>query len=186
MSNIKFKYYRDVLNNAIFTDKKCEICGSEEFCLDGAYFEYTQDVEAVCLKCLKAGKIVVDIPQYLIDRITSETSKIYEDKAEKRKRIGIIVDELRRTPPVPWIQNNDWQICCNDFMEYIGEWDKEEIIVNSECENPREYLMNIMEESFRNRIDNVDYFWEEIGYDVAIFVFKCIHCSKYTAVWQSY
>ena len=178
-------YKRQVLNNAIFTDEKCEICGGEEFCLDGVYFEYNQDISSVCLKCLRAGKMVVDIPQYLIDRITSEVSKIYE-KDEVEKRIGIIVDELRRTPPVPWIQNNNWQICCGDFMEYIGEWDKEEIIINSQKENSRDYLMSIMEESFRNRIDDVNYFWEEIGYDVAVFIFKCINCSKYTAVWQSY
>ena len=91
MSNMDFKYYRDVLNNAIFTDEKCEICGGEEFCLDGVYFEYNQDISSVCLKCLRAvsythlKKVSSATIQVMFDDVQPEPS---EDFVEYKKNDG--------------------------------------------------------------------------------------------------
>lgn len=185
MNSPKFKYFDNVLENAEFTDIPCEICGSQKNCLEGLYFE-CDDINSACIDCLSKGKIKVNITEFIKERIIAHLKENNKNEDEIERKVKMLVDELERTPPVPWIQYNDWPICCNDFTKYLGEWGKEDIIRNSHDKNEKEHLISILDDFSKSRIDNLDCFWDEIGDDVAIFVFKCIYCSKLIAVWQSY
>jgi uncharacterized protein CbrC (UPF0167 family) len=169
---IKFKYFSNPLKYAEFTDVKCQSCGTTQNCLEGEYFDRGDDVVSVCLNCLNQGVIVVDLPEYIKDRI-------HQDKTEKLTR-------LERTPPVPWIQYNDWPVCCDDFMCYIGEWEQKEFDENSENGNGKEYLISLLDENIKNRVDDINVLWDDLGEYTALFVFECIHCKRKKGIPQSY
>lgn len=170
----KFKYFDDPLKNAEFIDEEeCQSCGASSHCLEGEYFDLDEEVISVCLDCLQQGVIKVNIPKYIKDRIA--------DIGKEEK-----VAELEKTPPVPWIQYNDWPVCCNDFTKYLGEWDRSDFEKHSNDGDGLNYLLNILDQSSKEKIESVQVFWEDIGHHTAIFVFECLRCSKKIAIPQSY
>lgn len=173
MMDRPFRYFNDPIKNAVFTDVECQSCGSKEYCLEGEYFDRGDEVVSVCLDCLMLGKITVDIPGYVKD-------KIDEDKQRGKK-----IKDLERTPPVPWIQYNDWPVCCSDFMCYLGEWEKEDLN-NFSNGDGKKLVFSILDNDTRNRINDEDVFWEDIGEYTALFVFKCTNCNRMKANAQSY
>jgi uncharacterized protein CbrC (UPF0167 family) len=187
MQNWNFRYFDDLLANAEFTDSPCESCGSEVNCLDGIYFDEPDfDRESICIECLVEGKVKVQINHYLIEKLKEHIANTYPNKEEARKIAHFQVTELEKTPPVPWIQQNDWVVCCGEFAKYIGEWEQEKFNVSSTDGNGLEHLMSILEKDYRDRIEDVTFFWEDIGNDTAVYVFECLRCSKKIAIWQSY
>lgn len=62
---------------------------------------------------------------YIPDEIQS---KIVRDRIKK-------VGELSITPPVAWVQSNEWPVCCDDYMKYIGEWEKTVLLINRVMRN---------------------------------------------------
>ena len=99
-----YKYFSDVLKNGYFTETPCQFCGSSEHCLEGSFFDRDDNLVSICLNCFDKRKVSVDIPSYIADRVV---------KKQNEK-----VTELSFCPPVPWIQNNDWPVCCDDYMTY--------------------------------------------------------------------
>lgn len=106
-----FRYLSDVAANAVFTDQPCRFCSSGKDCLEGVYFD-TPGTDSVCLECLKQKKVSVPVPPYV-------RRQIKQNEPEKTAL-------LMQTPPVPWVQYNDWPACCDDYVQYIGEWTKED------------------------------------------------------------
>ena len=187
MSIPQFKYYNHPEVNAILTQVKCQSCDSEEYCLEGEYFDLGGSVESVCLSCLSKGKITVNIPNFIRNRIKNHlTGNGTASDESSQERAHQLIDELSKNPPVPWIQYNDWPVCCDDFCRYLGEWDRSTVVEKAQNKNPQDYLMSILEEFSKEKIDNFDSFWNDIGNETAIFVFECIKCSKIIAVCQSY
>jgi uncharacterized protein CbrC (UPF0167 family) len=172
-----FKYFHNPLHNAAFTDKECQFCGSHEYCLEGVYFDRGDEVESVCLSCLQAGDVTVNLPDYVIQKIASVQD---ENSANES------TETLRRTPPVPWIQYNDWVVCCGDFGRYIGEWDRDKLIQESPDGDGMKYLISLLDEFSLIRVQNSERLWKSIGVDTAVFVFECLTCGKRKAVVQSY
>jgi uncharacterized protein CbrC (UPF0167 family) len=185
---INFKYFSNPLKNAEFTDEKCQSCGSDEYCLEGVYFDKGDEVTSVCLDCLKKGIVTVDIPEFIQERIKSHLHETFPSKDEKEIELlyHSLLRELERTPPVPWIQYNDWPVCCGDFMQYIGEWKREDFNNAAEDRNGKNFIISILDDFTKSKIDDVDVFWNDIGEYTAVFVFKCLQCDKLTAIAQSY
>ncbi len=167
----KYKYFDNVKKNAVFTNQHCQFCGACNDCLEGVYFE-KNGIESVCLECLSKLKASVFIPNEI-------QLKVKNDRDKK-------VSELSFTPPVAWIQNNEWPVCCDDFMEFIGEWDKEEIIRQSENENYVIYFEKMLEKETLNRIEDLETLIDDLGYDSVAYVFRCVCCKKLLAVCQDY
>ena len=181
-----YKYFEDPLKYANFIDRPCEKCGSDKNCLDTIYFDYSSDdIESVCMDCLDQGKALVKIPSYIYQRISDEVRRyLGSDSEEKiKEQINLIINELERTPPVQWIQNNDWQMCCGDAMKYLGEWTREDLDTMSESKDGKKYLDSILVKD--GNVDVVE-IWDDIGDYVAIFVFKCNHCNRLVATWQCF
>lgn len=188
MKNLNYEYYRDVLKNAKFTKEKCQICSSEENCLEGIYFEQGSQLKSVCLNCLNEGKIKVDIPTYLRDKLyeSIKNNDINKDKKAIELKANKLIEKLEKTPPVPWIQSNDWPVCCGDFLKFIGEWEQENFNEKAENGIGKEKFEALLDENTRKKIDNIDMVWEDLESETVAFVFRCNHCNKYIVVCQSY
>lgn len=166
---IEYKYFRDVEKNAAFTDIPCEFCGSVENCLDGVYFEDGQ-LDSICLKCFQMKRARVVIPSFI-------SSLIKENTLQKTK-------ELSETPPVPWIQHNEWPVCCDDYLTYIGEWGQDEF--NNSAKNGDGLTLFIEYLQDKLQKEKVQYLWENLGSFSSAFVFECEKCGKRIAVVQEY
>ena len=184
----KFKYFSNPEINAEFTEEKCQVCGDGKNCLEGEYFDKGDEVSSVCLNCLIKGEVTVEISSYLRKKLFSHLSEIYtqKDNSEIDELSGAIVGDLEKNPPVPWIQYNDWPVCDGDFMQYLGEWKREDFNNFSPNGNGKEYLLSILDKSTRKKIDDIDVFWGDIGNYTAVFVFRSINSDKTVGVAQSY
>lgn len=166
-----YRYFENVEKNAYLTNIPCQFCGREELCLDGAFFD-RDDIESICLECFNKKKVNVDIPDYIKNRVEKET----EHK----------VETLKYTPPVPWIQNNDWPVCCDDYMVYIGEWEQDEFIAYSVEQDGKSLLKELLTEELVSRVENFDVLWDDLGNETAAFVFRCPQCGKRIVICQDY
>lgn len=167
----EYKYFFNVKRDAAFTKKQCEFCGGTENCLEGVYFG-DNSTESICLSCLDNKKASVDVPVYVRERIIkNQISKS---------------DILKYTPPVPWVQYNDWQVCCDDYMQYMGEWQQRDFINNSVDGDGINMLEKILDKDTREKVDDIKTLWDDLGYDTVAYIFKCRACGRITAVCQSY
>lgn len=187
MSNqIEFKYFPDYMKFARFVEDPCDNCSSN-ICLNGAYFEDAEVPDSVCLDLLVSGKYRVYIPDYLKEDLENSVRATYPTWTEEeiRRHIEVIVDELSRTPPVPWIQNNNWPVHHGDFCRYIGEWDQVMLTKESQNGDGLSYLMSILADP--EDIGDIQSLWESIGNGwTVVFVFECLLCNQRIAIEQSY
>lgn len=167
-----YKYFENVKKNGYFTDVPCQFCGSKEYCLDGVFFEREDDFESICIDCFDKRKINVNILEYIKNRVM-------ENREQK-------VDELQYCPPVPWIQNNDWPVCCDDYMVFIGEWEQDDFRKYSSDGDGKLLLKEMLLDELKDKVESYDVLWEDIGYETAAFVFKCPKCGKKVVVCQDY
>lgn len=185
---IEFKYFPENKKFAVFATDKC-LCKDNLPCLEPIHFEDPEIENPVCLDQLVNGQVRVAISVYLQKRLLDSIVNTHPSWSGDRARnlAAQIVDALSRTPPVPWIQNNDWPVCCGDFCCYLGEWSQEKLTESSPDGNGSSFLWGILEERRRNRRDDPDQLWQEIesGW-TTIFVFRCFECNTLIAVDQSY
>lgn len=167
-----YKYFENVKKNGYFTDTPCQFCGSKEDCLDGVFFDSTDDIESICITCFDKRKANVSVPEYIQKRVMTN---------RKKK-----VDDLQYCPPVPWIQNNDWPVCCDDFMVFIGEWEQEDFCRRSTNGDGKALLKELLTENLKNNVESYDALWEDLGCETAAFVFRCSNCGKLTVICQDY
>ena len=65
-------------------------------------------------------------------------------------------------------------------------YNKEMIIANSPHDDIKSFVSEILDEFSKNKIVDYNEFWNDIGINTAIFVFKCLKCNKFIAIAQSY
>ncbi len=167
-----YRYFENAEENAYFTDTPCSFCKSEQFCLDGVFFKNFDGIESICLDCFDEKKISVKIPDYIKAKISSDI----DNKA----------DILQFNPPVPWIQDNDWPVCCDDFMIYIGEWEQDDFNKHSDHNNGIELLKKLIDPEISSRVDSFEVLWDQLGDWAAAFTFRCPHCGKKIVIIQDY
>lgn len=183
-----FRYSPDYESTAEYSEMACDLCGRTP-ALEAIYFGNSVDAEAVCIECLRSGIITVEIPSYLNRRLEESirsTNPEIED-AEVVARIAEAVDELSRTPPVPWIQHNYWPVCHGDFARYLGEWSSDTLSQRSHTGDGLEYLLSFLDPFPRESIGDVQALWQSVQRkETAIYVFECFKCSRLIAIAQSY
>ena len=166
-----YKYFENAKENAYMTDTPCQFCGTTENCLDGVFIEGDEDYESVCLNCYDAKKAPSKIPPFVAEKVNNDPQKI---------------KDLSDCPPVPWIQSNEWPVCCGDFGVFIGEWSNTDFDNNSEDGNGFGFLQVILADDQKPRVESFENLWNDISFEAAAFVFRCPHCGKLTAVCQYY
>ena len=167
-----YRYFKNAKKNGYFTDEPCQFCGGTDFCLDGVFFQRSDDLASICLSCFDRKNVSVDVPEFV-------AGKVQNNREEK-------VNELRFCPPVPWIQNNDWPVCCDDFMVYIGEWEQDDFNAHSENGDGLALLKELLIDELKDNVDSYDVLWSDLGYETAAFAFTCPDCGKTVVVCQEY
>lgn len=183
---IEFKYVHDYTTTATFSDQPCEFCRSKE-CLDGVYFHTEEAPEVVCIDDLRSGFVRVEVPEDLVNRLEKATRAAYLawSDEEVARHVRAAEDELSKTPPVAWIQNNLWPIHHADFCRYLGEWGQARLSSEAPDGDGQSYLMSILIDP--EEIGDPHGLWESIGDEwTAVFVFECLTCHQRCAVEQSY
>lgn len=188
MRNYHFKYYDKPLTNAEFEDSPCNICGNEENCLSGVYLDTSEEYDSICLDCIEKGRLSIEFSPDIHTKIENELSRYNNNasNAELMIRKNNILSELSKNPPVPWIQGNEWPVCCGDFMKYIGEWTRSKFKNTSLNGDGKKYLLDHIDKETLDRIDDVSDVWDALGDEVAAFAFECLKCKKISIVLQDY
>ena len=166
-----YRYFENTEENAYFTETPCQFCGSSQFCLDGVFFD-RPDITSICLYCFDKKQVNVEVPEYIKARVKTDADRKFES--------------LQFTPPVPWIQSNDWPVCCDDYMVYIGEWEQEDFNSYSKRESGKDALAKLLAPEILKRVENLDVLWEDLGYGTAAFAFRCPQCGKTVIICQDY
>ena len=87
------------------------------------------------------------------------------------------VDKLAHTPPVPWLQNNEWPVCNDDFAVYNGELTRDQLLLEHEGAGPAKAALRAMVEEVKPEweLDEeaLDTAWDQLGNFVAVFAFRC-------------
>jgi uncharacterized protein CbrC (UPF0167 family) len=175
---IEFRYFNDVEKNAALTKNACDPGHSGPF-LDGNFFNNDFEDQGVCLDCLVKGRKRVKVDGYLKSKI----SKHVGNQADRAK----IIAGLERTPPVPWIQNNDWPFCDADAMQYRGEHSVEKRFADKEFDFTPAKLWSILDENSRAQAGDPQSLLDAVADGLAAcFIFRCLHCGRFEAVCQSY
>jgi uncharacterized protein CbrC (UPF0167 family) len=107
----------------------------------------------VHLRCFKAslatGGLDGDVlrnPCSVVCRLAqsvSETNSSWSQD-QRSKAIEGAIDEMSRTPPVPWVQQNFWPAHHGDFCRYVGEWSQKRLTDEASNQNGLEYLLSIL------------------------------------------
>lgn len=187
--NYKFKYFLNPEKSARYVDEPCEVCGNSNLCLNGTYFNHHNDeVESICIDCLVQGKVVVEFPSFLYDRIYNDMKREKPSLIEEeiKEKVNNIFSILEKTPPIPWIQYNDWPVCCSDFMTYLGELTRDDLNSIATDGDGKALLLGLLDDETKNRIDNLEYLLEDLGDYVIAYHFKCMECDKQFVVLQSF
>lgn len=191
MINIKhkFKYFQNPEKNARYIDEPCEVCGSNNLCLNGTYFDHYEDeLESICMDCLVQGKVVVKFPNFLYTRIYDEVKKENQNSTEEqiKNKIDTIFSVLEKTPPIPWIQYNDWPVCCGDFMTYLEELGRDNLNLMATNGDGKSLLFDLLDEETKSRVEDLEALWNDLeDYDIA-YHFKCEKCGKERVIIQNF
>jgi uncharacterized protein UPF0167 len=121
----------------------------------------------------------VEVPRWVQHELETGIDRTHPDWSEQQRSryVSERVNELARTPPVPWLQNNEWPVCGDDFAEYNDEVTKELLLQQHETvAEARSTLRGILKDampSWEQGDNDVDMEWEELGNYLAIFLFRC-------------
>lgn len=172
----KFKYFTTPKKKASFISLPCECCDGTEYCLDGRYFGQEAKTKSVCVFCLAEGKKRVYIPDYIKSKLRNHLHEIHIDKTESQiEQIALAeINELEKTPPVPWLTENEWPVANGDFARY-------------EYQMGKGLFFGGKEDLFRSlegieKIKDKDKLWKEVGEKITIFGFSVIATEKYTEI----
>lgn len=176
----KYKYFEMPLKYADTELGTCDFCNCERECMDTVYFNRHDVTEnLICFECFDKNLLSVEIPEYIKQELINNLKKYgITDIEQIEKKIS----DLSHTPPVPWIQNNEWPVCCGDFALYLGEWDRNEFENHGDG---KKLLSNMLSDDDKKKYD-IDYLWDNIGDWCCAFIFKCINCDRLIAVCQEY
>ena len=99
---MKFAYFDDPRSYAFLAEEgvKCEFCSTSEDCLDGGNLFGSEDIEAVCFKCMQEGKLI-ELDIYAND--------IFEDQISGDKE-SISNTITYMTPSIPAWQDISWPV----------------------------------------------------------------------------
>ena len=181
IKNPDFIYWHSKAIDAILDqDLHCEICGDSP-AIDEIYIADISHEGACCLKCLISGKIS--------SRVGNEASQREDSFKATQEQIKI----LNCHPSIFANHQQQWPVCCNDFMFYHGYPSMHDQI-GSSFFNDRAKDGNgaqLFQDSFKSEYTNeedANHFWApDDDWDTVIFevhVFECRKCKRIKIVYE--
>lgn len=177
----------------------CQLCGQAGDCLrihkdwvkPNRYVYFIADYEAVkprleaasggtdcyrvCVDCLGRGKIWYCHPTdlgYL--RPSGFPGEVLNDQQKRIPHRAIA--ELFRTPPIKTNQEESWQTHCDDFMDFIGVWERADFARHAPNGNA---------EMLYAEMGGGDKPWAEWGsLGETYYAFRCRHCGKFRGYYD--
>ena len=120
-----------------------------------------------CMECLRQGRFTVwhytDVGEIENGEFTSESKRGLTIAKES-------ILELSRTPSFSTFQQAIWLSHCNDFMAYLGEWEREDFNKNAP-EGEGQKLFGEVEQAEPGEE------WVKLR-DSGFYLFRCLHCGK--------
>lgn len=135
--------------------------------------------KAVCADCLRIGRARTEVPTWVERELTNAVRAAHPewDSDEVARHVASRVDALSHTPPVPWLQNNEWPACKDDFAVYRGELTRDTLLGEyGSVARAKEALDSVIKEvrpEWTLDEEALGTAWEQLGNFVAIFVFQC-------------
>ena len=181
----QFRYFPAYPQGAQLGDDACDLCGHRP-AITGIRLGLRMDEPRnVCADCLAADKVAASIPQWIQQDVRDAVDRLHADWSAMARAdlVAARVYELAHTPPVPWLQNNEWPLCGDDFAIYQGELTQEALkrqhggIVGGKA-----VLRTILERVVPNWEQDdvaIDAEWRDLGNFLAVFVFRCLDQDVY-------
>ncbi len=182
MPTTTFKYFPDFAKEAAFDAKGCAFC-SRVPALDGAWLQFDDDYDdppPVCIDDLLADKARVDIPRRLQQRLALAVHARHADWEEQRVATYVATHtaELAHTPPVPWIQENEWPICAEDYAIYVGQLTRNKLTERYGSSRAAKASLRTIMRTLRpkwevDKAKHLEAWWDALGDFLCIYSFRC-------------
>ncbi|MBF6590828.1 MAG: CbrC family protein [Ktedonobacterales bacterium] len=188
-----FEYFPTFPEGAQLHAEACEHCGRSPT-IPAVRLERTpgeDNATATCADCLRAGRARAPIPQWVKRALARAVDVAHPDWSHKQRTdlVASRIDKLAHTPPVPWLQNNEWPVCHDDFARYMGELTHERLLQeHGSAERAKGVLRAIIEEvrpEWVLTMEDIETAWEQLGNFVAVFLFHCSDHAKTIYVLQT-
>jgi uncharacterized protein CbrC (UPF0167 family) len=174
--DMHFEYFADPEAFTFLTDEPvdCHFCATRAFCIDGGHLHGIEQIDAVCLDCLAAGRLIdLDI----------STNQIAPNQIQPDSEREEVSNEIMyRTPLVPTWQDFFWPVKNGVPFKFIKiasklDYDSREQFLASlfDCE-PDPDLWDMLPD---HRITNV----KEGQYDISFYLFE--HSGDKLTIWDA-
>lgn len=175
-----FRYFPGYPEGAPFAEGPCYFCGSHP-AIDGMWLGFDKDFDdppPVCIQDLIADKARVDIADWIWQLLARNVEIQHPDWTAQTRQAYVEARtyELAHTPPVPWIQNNEWPVCADDYASFTGELTREKLEAHTGgAEGGKALLLAIMRQERPDwPIDvQLNNYWEYLGDFMRIYQFRC-------------
>lgn len=169
---MEFKYFRYPEKFAFRSDgpTPCSVCGIVEICFDAGGYSGVNDLDFICSKCLKDGKLL---------NLGIEANMNFDDGSEASNIITY------KTPALPCWQDTIWPMIGGEFPVF------ECIASVEDFENKDEFLDTFIESDQTK--EEIEWLWETLprkklkhyseGGDISVYLFS-LNQKKYW-VWDA-
>ncbi len=201
---MSFKYFEHPEKFAVWLKlpTRCDFCGAEKRCFDGAAFQSSESVAAICEECLLAGALR-EKDVYACEGDIAELQnqlqalKPHKSAGSVNRRAGEITDDLERTtPPIFTHQNWYWPCHGGDYCTFLGYGSKPLYHQLAPDGDGEEFFKNSLYHTVED-LSDVDELWEESLPEQAIdslaaakpletlfYVFRSQHGVQVYTVWD--
>jgi uncharacterized protein CbrC (UPF0167 family) len=130
------------------------------------------------------GKTHADVPSWIARDLLASVEAQHPDWSIEKSSsyVAARIAELSRTPPIAWIQDNEWPVCGDDFAAYVGELTREGLERQyGGIEPGKAALRRIIEQerpAWTKDEETLDWQWSELGNFLAVFVFRCLNDTQ--------
>lgn len=175
----QFRYFPAFPSGALLKETACAWCGRSPS-IPPVYLVLVGAARSpLCADCLALGRGQVKVPDWLTRDLAHAVAAAHPSwsLAEQEAFVAARLEALAHTPPVPWLQNNEWPVCSDDFAVYLGELTREGLAQRWGGEAAgkqalRAILLQALPEWSQDEAD-VDAEWMALANDLAIFAFQC-------------
>src|SRR5579859_3085580 len=141
-----FPFFPDAAN---LVPAPCQFCGISPS-IPSIRLDVGSDLDgAVCALCLAKNKAKVVLPKWVTAKLEAGVAHTHPkwSAAQRDDVIRERLDALAHTPPIPWLQENEWPVCGDDFAQFTGEVTQERLLADSggSLEAAKRVLRQILE-----------------------------------------
>jgi uncharacterized protein CbrC (UPF0167 family) len=179
MTQASFRYFPSFPSGAPLESVACSVCGNTPSISRARLAPTNGEKRPVCADCLAKGAARTDVPIWVEQELKLSVARSHPGWSEQKQghHISARIRDLSHTPPVPWLQNNEWPTCGDDFAIYIGEITRERLEREHGGEiGGRETLRTILQQALPDWEQDeaaVEAEWRDLGNYLAIFEFLC-------------